>query len=962
MVHKMEGFEADRAVYNELARMISLMGHNNELECKFKEDITKDAFSRMVQYCRSTNMTETLHDDQLDVFCKLPTSPHTIRVSMTGKDNIARYCRANVVPDSSIVIMKRPITGVKQLAIIDLAFKVDLKEEAPLDDFAKQELLTRLPTQDKGYRYKKRFSYEDRNIRYDFTVVKASSVNRNFLCHHGFATSGLIGAPETYEVEIEYTGHGANDAQPKKRGRVSKVAGEGHAVNDLFNAMITIYLIFNDETRYVSPGVKKEALGNYLRLCFGQAVDATLLERNPRSYFAAPQPVTLERRNLAKPDVDVVSILEGYTVTEKADGERCLLFVNSDGHVYLINSRLGIRYTGTKLNNLVNTLIDGEHVTKDVLGKRVSIFGAFDIYFHNTEDVRAKPLIGQGGRLQVLKEMEKRFAPRFEEHGSSTRFFVKRFLHEGSVFDNAKKILDQATTFPYKIDGLIFTPGALGVPKTNGTWDKVFKYKPPEENTIDFLVKFGGLQAGDGRVVQELELYVGYNPQHHTRITAMDFVTGNTRPRRGYIAKRFEPADVLEGSASSAYLQVGEDRMVRCKNGDDIATGTIVEFAWEGGCWVPTRVRRDKTELYARQGLSRTANDISSAMSVWRSIRTPVTHDMITGRAPVPPDEGNDEDTYYFRSISRDKMATKAMLDFHNIWIKNHCLIKPYKGKALLDIACGKAGDLNKWMDARIQKVLGIDYARDNIENPNDGAIARTVKKLAGSRSTNQTKFLYLTMDGGQELGESYFNTLTNKDDRLIARIAWGLERPSAANNALQAIHRFVPSEGFDLVSCQFAIHYFFENKMKLEAFVKNVATHMKKGGYFIGTCLDPVKIRAAFARDGVKELRGEKAGHVVWNVRWLGDTEVEIYMESIGRRMREHLVDFDVLVAAFERYGVRLAKPITSFEEEYERMLADTTLDAATKAKMTCMSNIEKEYSFMNTYFVFQKAGSSPT
>ena len=60
------------------------------------------------------------------------------------------------------------------------------------------------------------------------------------------------------------------------------------------------------------------------------------------------------------------------------------------------------------------------------------------------------------------------------------------------------------------------------------------------------------------------------------------------------------------------------------------------------------------------------------------------------------------------------------MMDFHNHWIKRKCLIEKYKGDMLFDIACGKAGDLYKWIDAGIKKVIGIDYSIDNIENPMD--------------------------------------------------------------------------------------------------------------------------------------------------------------------------------------------------------------------------------------------------
>ena len=43
----------------------------------------------------------------------------------------------------------------------------------------------------------------------------------------------------------------------------------------------------------------------------------------------------------------------------------------------------------------------------------------------------------------------------------------------------------------------------------------------------------------------------------------------------------------------------------------------------------------------------------------------------------------------------------------------------------------------------------------------------------------------------------------------------------------------------FDLVSTQFAIHYFFESETKLRAFLHNVTDRLEEGGKFIGTTID---------------------------------------------------------------------------------------------------------------------------
>ena len=47
----------------------------------------------------------------------------------------------------------------------------------------------------------------------------------------------------------------------------------------------------------------------------------------------------------------------------------------------------------------------------------------------------------------------------------------------------------------------------------------------------------------------------------------------------------------------------------------------------------------------------------------------------------------------------------------------------------------------------------------------------------------------------------------------------------------------YLPKElEFDLVSCQFALHYSFETENKAENLLFNVSNKLRPGGYFIGT------------------------------------------------------------------------------------------------------------------------------
>lgn len=49
----------------------------------------------------------------------------------------------------------------------------------------------------------------------------------------------------------------------------------------------------------------------------------------------------------------------------------------------------------------------------------------------------------------------------------------------------------------------------------------------------------------------------------------------------------------------------------------------------------------------------------------------------------------------------------------------------------------------------------------------------------------------------------------------------------------------------FDIVSCQFSLHYLYESEERLNTFLHNVSCRMAKGGFFIGTIIDGDKVLA---------------------------------------------------------------------------------------------------------------------
>ncbi len=105
--------------------------------------------------------------------------------------------------------------------------------------------------------------------------------------------------------------------------------------------------------------------------------DGTKNRRIRPSDFIGPSSISLEVANIIPVDSDsnIPNINNKYTVTEKADGLRKLLYVSKIGKIYLINTNMNIQFTGmvTKHRKMYNSIVDGEHVLYDKVGKNTKM-------------------------------------------------------------------------------------------------------------------------------------------------------------------------------------------------------------------------------------------------------------------------------------------------------------------------------------------------------------------------------------------------------------------------------------------------------------------------------------------------------------------------------------------------------------------------------------------------------------
>ena len=188
-------------------------------------------------------------------------------------------------------------------------------------------------------------------------------------------------------------------------------------------------------------------------------------------FFPGPQPISIERRHMvqlrAKP----------YMVCEKTDGVRMAL-VCLDGLCVLVNRSMVM--TPVKLrvpqSAYKGTILDGEFTTTKS-GK--DHYMVYDTLMVNGASVKTEDLVT---RLNTAEEMVKKILKTVRDP-----FLVK--MKTFNLMKRVGSVIEKVTNsdYDYNTDGLIFTP--INEPVRMGTHETLFKWKPLDHNTIDFLVK-----------------------------------------------------------------------------------------------------------------------------------------------------------------------------------------------------------------------------------------------------------------------------------------------------------------------------------------------------------------------------------------------------------------------------------------------------------------------------------------
>jgi hypothetical protein len=900
-------------------------GDNEQLELEVKfgtiggavnKKITKINYDNILKQLLSHGFVVDTNEYLLRIqseFTDLKTNKirmSNIRTEINGLHNIQRYCQTNRIDtiDNGVSFIQKSrfinrIQGgensddMSSIDVRDFNYRVTLSKEYTVnrDSPIIRSTIEKWNENKKTFRYLNRFKLRHPKLPVvvDMSIVKESKKkdNRYYIPEHQIHDSGVFTSPEKYEVEIEI---------------INSAVGIGSAYNkpellhkQVLKPIVKYVLAGLQETNYpISYSEQQFVIQEYMKLLWNKEYNE--MTRITPSNFVGPSSFTLELRNIRPLDTasTVPNIRQHYTVTDKADGERKLLFIAPNGKIYLISTNMDVQFTGTVSKNKEcwNTLIDGEHILYDKHKKFINMYASFDIYYINGTDIRSKGFIPTNSdevannyRLPLLESIVGKInaVSIVKESAPIPLNITKKRFYLGSdtqsIFQGCNFILtkEHDGLFEYETDGLIFTPANFGVASnTVGeytkpvkmTWEHSFKWKPSQFNTIDFLVSvkknedgtdFIGSLFSDGmnvamtnqiREYKTVILRVGFDESKHGFVNPyqdmIDDKLPNVKTRYDnsdkYVPMQFYPTEPSDYTAGICNIGLSnnadDDNYMYTENNEVIEDNMIVEFRYDMTLdkewrWVPLRVRYDKT-AQLRNGEKNYGNAFHVANSNWHSIHYPITQLMLMTGTNIP-EELSDDDVYYNKVSGVSK--TRALRDFHNLYVKS-ALIKSVSkpGDTMIDLAVGKGGDWPKWINSKFKFVFGIDISRDNIQNRMDGACARYINYKKQYSIMPSALFV----NGNSSVNIRKTTGILVDKDKQITRAVFG-QGPKDAKVLGQGVYKNygIGAEGFDICSIQFAIHYMFENQETLQNFLQNVSEVTKEGGYFIGTSYDGEKM-----------------------------------------------------------------------------------------------------------------------
>lgn len=766
-----------------------------------------------------------------------------------NKNVVYRSLLAILDDNPNLTLLKKIKDKKKILDSQEYNFRVRVsKEETKLTKEERKELenITYIEGKEIIYRRRQRIGFtlfEDKNIeiKLDATCVQS-----------GTSLDKIPHADYRYEAELEL---------------VQKTQGLDKKYLNIFLDQVSYVLKTINQTNILtSTSVQTYISNQYQDLVQG------FRSRFPRLSTRNPYGLNVKGLLHALPDK--------YAVTDKADGERYFMLI-VDNKCYFINNMVKVTSTDIKIKkDFNNTILDGEYIFIPKYQKY--IYMAFDILFYKGEDIRKKNLkeriefldkvTKEGFNDNIPKDDIRRYYQTLDNDiKREESILVRRKIYlmptgrgKYEIYQLAYQLWNTGISqqiIPYELDGLIFTPiFEVYRPMSKKEYElflREFKWKPLLKLSIDFYIKFKR-NPRTGEIDKIYDNSIEDTTDQFYYICYL-FVGKSIVSNISKIVKE-EPVEFNKHlDMYITHIPLKDNKYLRDEEGYLLKDETVVEFIYDISRpdkfrWVPIRTRYDKTNKVKNTGRGYGNREVT-ALDTWEIIKNPIIIEdfKILGnpqsyhqhfKEMKQSIEMLEEEGAYYQ-LTTD--MAKSMRSWHN-WIKrtltiNYCKPvmldkKTVRRKRILDYAVGRGGEVVKYFRAGAKFVVGVDIDQKGLTMKN-GAIDRYQQQkqkfrfLLGYVVPDNIRHSMLDEPTDMEFVHAdlgYPLKLMNQN-KVISNM------PTSNKKLIREY--FDKPKKFDVVNCQFAIHYFFGDKLRLDNFLDNVNDHLANAGYFIFTAYD---------------------------------------------------------------------------------------------------------------------------
>lgn len=502
--------------------------------------------------------------------------------------------------------------------------------------------------------------------------------------------------------------------------------------------------------------------------------------------------------------------ITSYYVTDKIDGQRCIIIYNQENdliNIKLITNKVyQISEYNDQIKNNNYTILDSEFILsdklkeKDTISKNDVYLYIFDIIALNNESIAQIPF---EKRLPLIDTG-------FDKIKNLLNVRCKEFVQ---LTDNYKNELTDFYTKKqkskdYQIDGLIFTPSSNVINsnykyRINTNYNNMvgYKWKPLEEITIDFYIKalpkslyshspYNSLNLNKNEKIYIL--FSGISKQDFDKLNLTYMVNYKKIIPEAFHNNTYFPIQFSTSDNPINYIFISKELEL---------DNQIGEFNNINNQWKLKKLRTDRiVELNRGEYFG---NYYKIAELIWNNIKNPLTFDMLL-----------QDNTNYF--LVDDNQNYKSVRSY-NSYVKSYLLETIINLKLsdknntdwIIDFASGKGQDLARINNLGFKNGLFLDNDKN--------ALLELINRKHNLRTTQNKNMKIYTQQ--VNLTSNYKEIIKDLDKFQIQK------------------------ESIDIIICNFAIHYIISNDENMNNLIKLLSYYLKPNGRFIFTCFNGKKI-----------------------------------------------------------------------------------------------------------------------